>query len=133
MGQIAVDRTTITGPTLPPPFGPYSPAVRAGGVVYVSAQAGIDPATGLRVGDFKGEARQAFHNLESVLAAAGSGLGHVVKATIFLANVDACSFVDLNRVFAEVFPTDPPARSTMICQLPRGSHIAIDCIALVDS
>lgn len=133
MGQLATDRATVTGPELPPPFGPYSPAIRAGGVVYVSSQAGIDPASGLRLGDFKTEARQAFINLGAVLTAAGSGLSHVVKTTVFLSNVDACSFVELNRAFAEAFPVDPPARSTMIGQLPRGCHIAVDCIALIDS
>jgi 2-iminobutanoate/2-iminopropanoate deaminase len=102
--------------------------VRLGDTLYISGQAGIDPATGaLPAGDFEAEARQAFANLRTVLEAAGSGLDHVAKVTCFLA--DATLFPDLNALFGEFFAQDPPARSTPIVSLPRGLRISIEAVA----
>jgi 2-iminobutanoate/2-iminopropanoate deaminase len=113
---------------MPAAIGPYSHAVRLGDVLYISGQPGIDPATGTpREGGFEGEGRQAFENLKTVLEAAGSGMDHVAKLTVMLA--DASYFPALNALFGEYFPTNPPARSTPIVSLPRGLLISIDAIA----
>ncbi len=118
----------VIGAPMPAALGPYSHAVRLGDVLYVSGQAGIDPRTGaLAAEDFESEARQAFANLRTVLEAAGSGLDRVAKVTVFL--TDAALFGHMNALFAEFFPTDPPARSTPIVALPRGLRISIDAIA----
>jgi 2-iminobutanoate/2-iminopropanoate deaminase len=119
----------VVGPDMPKTLGPYSQVVRAGDFLFVSGQAGLDPATGSPAGDgFDQQARQAFMNLSAVLQAAGSSLAHVVKTTIFCA--DASAFATLNQLYAEFFPENPPARSVPIVQLPRGLLISIECIAV---
>jgi 2-iminobutanoate/2-iminopropanoate deaminase len=113
---------------MPPALGPYSHAVRLGDLLFVSGQGGLDPATGmLAPGGFAGQARQAFTNLARVLEAAGSDLGRVAKLTVFMADAD--EFPALNELFAEFFPSAPPARSVPIVQLPRGLLISIEAIA----
>ena len=127
-----MDREVITGPGLPAQIGPYSHAVRAGDVLYVSGQPGIDPHTGEPAGPTFGEqARQAFANLDAVLRAAGSRPDLVVNTTVLVA--DHGSFAELNELFAGFFPSDPPARMTMQVPLPRGLLISIGCVALVAS
>ncbi|HEX3234569.1 MAG TPA: Rid family detoxifying hydrolase [Gemmatimonadales bacterium] len=112
-----------------PRRGPYSQAVRVGDLIFVAGQAGIDPATGGIVGPtFELQARQAFENLRAILEDAGSGLGQVVKTTCFLALPDA--FDALNGLYAEYFPTAPPARSTPLVQLPRGLLFSVEAIAV---
>ena len=119
----------VLSPTMPRVLGPYSQVVRAGDFLFVSGQAGLDPATGSPAGDtFEQQARQAFTNLATVLEAAGSSLAGVVKTTIFCA--DATAFAALNELYAEFFPADPPARSVPIVQLPRGLLVSIECIAV---
>ncbi|MFL5734243.1 MAG: RidA family protein [Chloroflexia bacterium] len=119
----------VAGPNMPAALGPYSQIVRAGDFLFVSGQAGLDPATGKPAGEtFEQQARQAFENLSAVLQAAGSSLAHVVKTTVFCA--DATAFATLNQLYAEFFPSDPPARSVPIVQLPRGLLISIECIAV---
>jgi 2-iminobutanoate/2-iminopropanoate deaminase len=118
----------VRSDTMPKALGPYSQAVRLGDTLYVSGQPGIDPTTGtVPDGDFSAEARQAFLNLRTVLDAAGSSLELVAKVTVFLA--DAALFADMNALFGEFFPTNPPARSTPVVALPRGLRISIDAIA----
>ena len=125
----AMDRQIVRGPGLPPPIGPYSHAVRAGGFVFVSGQPGLDPATGEVPGDsFGGEARQAFANVASVLNAVGSRLDLVVSTTVLVANL--ADFPEMNALFAEAFPTDPPTRMTMQVPLPRGLRISVGCTAV---
>jgi 2-iminobutanoate/2-iminopropanoate deaminase len=123
-----MDRQVVTGPGLPPPIGPYSHAVRASGFVFVSGQPGVDPATG-GVGDtFSAQARQAFANLTTVLEAAGSRPDLVVSVTVLV--VDQADFAEMNTLFAEYFPADPPARMTMQVPLPRGLLFSIGCTAV---
>jgi 2-iminobutanoate/2-iminopropanoate deaminase len=118
------------GPDMPKPLGPYSQVVKAGNLLFVSGQGGIDPATGQLAGPgFAVQARQAFNNLATVLRAAGSGTDAVVKTTVFLA--DANDFAAMNALYAEFFPTLPPARSTPVVALPRNLLMSIECIALV--
>lgn len=113
-----------------PRIGPYSQAIRAGGMIYTAGQPGIDPRTGAVAGEsFEAQARQAFANLRAVLEDAGSGLDRVVKVTCFVA--DASAFPTLNALFAEFFPERPPVRSTPIVALPRGLLFSIDAIAVV--
>jgi 2-iminobutanoate/2-iminopropanoate deaminase len=115
----------VQSPDMPKVVGPYSPAVRAGDLVFVAGQPGIDPATGaVPPGGFAAEARQAFANLRTVVHAAGASMDRVVRTTVFLASAD--DFPAMNELFAEAFPAAPPARSTPIVGLPRGLRISID-------
>lgn len=115
---------------MPRALGPYSQVVRAGDLLFVAGQPGIDPATGsVPDGGFEAEARQAFANLAAVLAASGCGLDRVVKTTVFL--TEANDFPAMNALFGEAFPTRPPVRSTPIVSLPRGLRISIDAIAVL--
>jgi len=112
-----------------PQRGPYSQAVRAGDMIYVAGQAGLNPATGLIAGPtFELQARQAFENLRAILEDAGSGLDRVVKTTCFLPAPDA--FDALNALYTEYFPSAPPARSAPIVQLPRGLLFSIEAVAV---
>ncbi len=112
-----------------PRLGPYSQAVRAGEMIYVSGQAGIDATTGKAAGDtFLPQARQAFRNLAMLLEDAGSGMSQVVKVTCFI--TEAESFPQLNELFTEFFPSAPPVRSTPVVALPRGLKFSIDAVAI---
>ena len=114
-----------------PRIGPYSQAVKVGGLVYTAGQPGIDPATGAVAGDtFEAQARQAFANLRAVLEDAGSNLDRVIKVTCFV--TDPGAFATLNTLFAEYFPSSPPVRSTPIVALPRGLLFSIEAIATCD-
>jgi 2-iminobutanoate/2-iminopropanoate deaminase len=113
-------------------IGPYSQAVRSGGLLFVSGQPGVNPNTGEAAGaTFEAQAQQAFRNLETVLQAGGSRLDLVVNTTVLVADVSC--FPELNRLFAEKFPTGPPARMTMQVPLPKGLLISIGCVAAVES
>ena len=121
----------IVDSTRVPRIGPYSQAVRVGGLVYTAGQPGIDPGSGAVAGEtFEAQARQAFSNLRAVLEDAGSGLDRVIKVTCYVAQPDA--FPALNALFAELFPVAPPVRSTPLVQLPRGLLFSVDAIATVD-
>ncbi len=120
----------IESPDMPKVVGPYSPAVRAGDLVFIAGQPGLDPATGaVPDGGFEAEARQAFVNLRTVVEAAGAGLDRVVKTTVFLGSAD--DFGTLNQLFGEFFPTAPPVRSTPIVGLPRNLRISIDAVVYI--
>lgn len=112
----------------PRAIGPYSQAVGAGGVVYLSGQIALDPATGqLVTGDFEVQARRVFDNLKAVAEVAGSNLAAAVRVTVYL--TDLGHFAVANRVMAEYFSEPYPARVTIgVAALPRGSAIEVDCI-----
>ncbi len=113
-----------------PTMGAYSHAVRAGDFLFIAGQAGIDPVTGQVAGPtFEAQGRQALTNLRTVLEEAGSSLAHVVKTTCFLA--DPAAFADLNVLFAEFFPDQPPVRSAPVVALPRGLLFSIEAIAVM--
>ncbi len=113
-------------------IGPYSQAVRAGGLLFVSGQPGVDPSTGEAAGSsFAAQARQAFQNLEAVLRAGGSQLSLVVSTTVLV--TDISNFAEINRLFAEFFSENPPARMTMQVPLPKGLLISIGCVAVVEN
>jgi len=115
----------------PGAIGPYSQAIKANGMVYCSGQIPIDPATGQFVSDdVAAQTEQVFKNLEAVLAAAGTGLGKVVKTTVFLADMD--DFAAMNDVYSRFFSDNKPARATVqAARLPRDARVEIDCIATV--
>lgn len=115
----------------PGAIGPYSQAVKAGGMVYCSGQIPIDPATGEFVSDDVSEqTEQVLKNLGEVLAAAGVGFENVVKTTIFLASMD--DFALVNQVYGKYFSDNKPARATVqAARLPRDAKVEIDCIAVL--
>jgi len=114
---------------MPAALGPYAQAVGASGeFVFISGQAGIDPATGKAPPGFEAQARKAFENLARVIAAAGLSMADVVKTTIYLA--DAAQFPALNALFAEFFPSAPPTRAVPVVALPKGLQISIEAIAV---
>lgn len=115
----------------PQAIGPYSQAIATGGLVFSAGQVAIDPATGeLVAGDTAAQTRQVLKNLTAVLAAAGTGLGQVVKTTVFLKNFD--DFAAMNAVYAEAFGDHKPARSTVeVVRLPKNALVEIEAIAIV--
>ena len=121
----------VSSDKAPGASGPYSQAVKAGGMVYCSGQIPIDPATGEFVSDDVSEqTEQVLKNLGEVLTAAGVGFENVVKATIFLASMD--DFALVNQVYGKYFSDNKPARATVqAARLPRDAKVEIDCIAVV--
>jgi 2-iminobutanoate/2-iminopropanoate deaminase len=118
----------FSGGDMPAAIGPYAHAVRAGDLVYVSGQPGVDPDTGAAAGPTFGEqARQAFANLDVVLGAAGTSRDRVVSTTVLVA--DQGDFAELNELFGAFFADAPPTRMTMQVPLPRGLLISIGCVA----
>ena len=113
----------------PKAIGPYSQAVVAGDFVFTSGQIPLDPATQQMIaGDVRAQAERVMENLGAVLAAAGTGFEKVVKATIFLADLN--DFATVNEVYGKRFPKDPPARSTVqVAALPKGARVEIELIA----
>jgi len=112
-------------------IGPYSHAVRSAGLLFVSGQPGINPATGQVAGpDFESQIKQVFRNLDAVLEAGGSRFDLVVNTTVLV--TDLANFAVVNSVFAEYFPGNPPARMTMQVTLPKGLLISIGCVAAVE-
>ena len=113
----------------PKAIGPYSQAVVTGDLVFTSGQIPLDPATQQMVtGDVRAQAERVMENLGAVLAAAGSSFEKVVKATIFLADLN--DFATVNEVYGKRFPKDPPARSTVqVAALPKGARVEIELIA----
>jgi 2-iminobutanoate/2-iminopropanoate deaminase len=113
----------------PKPIGPYSQAVIAGGLLFVSGQIPLDPATGELVeGDIEAQTEQVLKNVMAILKEAKAGPEHVVKATVFLRDMQ--DFPRMNEVYARYFGKEPPARSTVqAAALPRGVAVEIDVIA----
>ncbi|MBR2862127.1 MAG: RidA family protein [Bacteroidaceae bacterium] len=113
----------------PAAIGPYSQAIEAGGLVFVSGQLPINPATGeFAPGGVKELTRQSLTNMQHILAEAGLTMENVVKTTVFLA--DMADFADMNSVYAEFFPGVCPARSAVAVKtLPKGALVEIECIA----
>jgi len=115
----------------PKAIGPYSQAIRTSDLVYTAGQLGLDPVTMELVPDgIEAQTRQALTNLKHVLEIADSGLNYVVKTTVFLQ--DMRDFANMNAIYAEFFPDNPPARSTVqVAALPKGGLVEIECVALL--
>jgi 2-iminobutanoate/2-iminopropanoate deaminase len=130
-GGIAV-REAVSAPNAAAPIGPYSPAIRSGNLVFLSGQIGFDPATGtLTDGDISAQTDQVMRNIGALLRAAGTDFAHVVRTTVFLADMN--EFAKMNEVYARYVVDPPPARSTVqVARLPRDARVEIDVIAVVD-
>ena len=120
----------IATPGAPAAIGPYSQAIVANGMIFTAGQVALDPKTmELVAGDVKAQTERVFANLTAVLAAAGTGLDRVVKATVFLA--DMADFAAMNEVYATAFGNHRPARSTVAVRtLPKNARVEIDLVAL---
>jgi 2-iminobutanoate/2-iminopropanoate deaminase len=115
----------------PKALGPYSQGIRVGDTIYTAGQGGLDPATGQVVaGGVEAETRQVWRNLAAVLEAGGSSLALVVKVNVYM--TDLSQFSVMNAVYAEFFPENKPARTTVqVAALPRNLLVEIDCVAVV--
>ena len=130
-GGVAV-RQAVSAPDAAKPIGPYSPAIRAGNLLFISGQVGFDPATGALVdGGISAQTDQVMRNITSLLQAAGTDFAHVVRTTVFLADMN--EFAKMNEVYARYVVDPPPARSTVqVARLPRDARVEIDVIAVLD-
>jgi len=125
-------REIISTPDAPKAIGPYSQGIRANGFIFVSGQVAIDPATQQVItGDVAAQTARVIQNLSEILEAAGSGLGKVVRTTVFLKNMS--EFGVMNEVYGKYFSAAPPARSTVeVARLPKDVLVEIDVIALAE-
>ena len=123
-------RTVIATEKAPKALGPYSAAIQTDQFVFCSGQTGIDPTTNELVGaDVESQTHQVLTNLRNVLEASDSGLDLVVKTTVFLR--DMADFPKMNAIYAEFFPANPPARSTIaVAGLPKNAQVEIEAMAL---
>jgi 2-iminobutanoate/2-iminopropanoate deaminase len=127
-----MNRHTVSTDHAPAALGPYSQAIVAGGFVFCSGTAGIDPATGQIPDGIEAQTRLALRNLSAILTAAGASMATLVKTTIMYRNVD--DFATINEIYAGHMPDPPPARSAPAnVLLPRGLLISIDAIAVVQA
>lgn len=125
-----MEKKVIHTAKAPQAQGPYSQGIDAGAYLFAAGQVALDPQSGeLVAGDITVQTRQVLNNLAAVLEAGGGSLERVVKTTVFLTNLD--DFAAMNSVYAEFFPADPPARTTVqVVRLPRGALVEIEAIAL---
>lgn len=124
MKQIATNQA-------PAAIGPYSQALRAGNMMFVSGQIPLDPATGVMAEDIRSQAIQSLTNLKNILAAEGLSMKNVIKTTVFLA--DLADFAVVNEVYATFFEAPYPARSCVeVCAIPKGALVEIECIAVIE-
>ena len=124
-------RTPVTDPCAPKAIGPYSPAIRAGNLLFLSGQIPIDPASGSLVeGDIAAQTDRVMRNIAALLAAAGAGFEHVVRTTVFLADMN--EFAAMNACYARYVVDPPPARATVqVARLPLDVRVEIDAIAVI--
>ena len=125
-------KQAVSSPDAPKAIGPYSQAVRAGQLLFVSGQVPLDPATGQIVaGDIETQTRRVFDNLAAVLKAAGRSFADVVRTTVFLADMN--DFTAVNNVYGTYFYAPYPARATVqVARLPKDARVEIDLIASFD-
>jgi 2-iminobutanoate/2-iminopropanoate deaminase len=115
----------------PKPIGPYSQAVKANGFLFVSGQVALDPKTGeMLAGSIGEQTERTLQNLKGIVEASGSNLGHVVKTTVFLKDIN--DFAAMNEVYAKFFTAAPPARSTVqVARLPKDALVEIELVASI--
>ena len=123
--------TSISTPDAPGAIGPYSPAIKAGNLLFLSGQIPLDPATGAIVdGDVTAQTEQVMRNIAALLKAGGAGYEHVVRTTVFLADMN--DFAAMNAVYGRFVADPPPARATVqVSRLPRDVRVEIDVIAVL--
>ena len=124
-------RVAVSTPDAPAAIGPYSQAVRAGSLLFVSGQIPLDPSTGTMVeGDIAAQTHRVFNNLSAILEAAGTSFDRVVKVGVFLADMN--DFAAMNEVYATYFSSPAPARATIQASgLPKNARVEIDVVAEV--
>ena len=124
-------RQAVTTDAAPAAIGPYSQAIRAGNLLFLSGQIPIDPKTGSLVeGGIDAQTRQVFHNIGAILAAAGATFDHVVTASVFLADMN--DFAKMNAIYAEHFSSPAPARATVqVARLPKDCLVEIQVTAVL--
>ena len=125
-------KQAISSPGAPKAIGPYSQAVRAGQLLFLSGQVALDPATGQMIeGGITEQTRRVFENLGAVLAAGGRSFADVVRTTVFLADMN--DFAAMNEVYGQYFKEPYPARATVqVARLPKDARVEIDLIASFD-
>ena len=126
-------REAVSTSSAPATIGPYSQAVRAGSLLFVSGQIPLDPATGAMVeGDIATQTHRVFANLRAILEAAGTSLDRVVRSTVYLADMN--DFAVVNDVYGTYFSSPAPARATVqAARLPKDARVEIDVIASIDT
>jgi 2-iminobutanoate/2-iminopropanoate deaminase len=125
---MATEIAPIHTDAAPQAIGPYSQAIRAGNLLFVSGQIPLPPAGGPMPEEFAQQARQALANLQAILAAAGADLSRVVKVNVFL--TDLGRFAEFNEIYASFFGSHKPARAVVqVSGLPRGAHIEVEAVA----
>jgi len=125
-------KSVVSTKNAPSAIGPYSQAIRAGDLLFVSGQIPIDPSTGKLIEEvtIQAQTRRVMENLIAIVNASGGLAENIVRTTVFLRNID--DFADMNAIYGEYFKTEPPARSTIqAARLPRDVAIEIDCIAVI--
>jgi 2-iminobutanoate/2-iminopropanoate deaminase len=125
-------REALSPPGFPPAIGPYSPTIKVGNMLFLSGSIPMDPATGQMVtGDIAEQATRVMENIKALLQSAGADFRHVVKTTVFLADMN--EFAAMNAVYATYFAAPYPARSTVqVARLPRDCRLEIEVIAVLD-
>ena len=128
-----MSREIISTDQAPAAIGPYSQAVKANGLVFVSGQLPINPATGELVsGDIRAETRQAMTNVGAILSAAGSAFDRIIKTTLFISDME--QFAVINEVYAEFFAGNPPARACVeVARLPKDARVEVEAVAVADA
>ena len=129
--QGSLVKQAISSPDAPAAIGAYSPAIRAGNLLFVSGQVPMNPATGTLVdGDIAAQTEQVMRNLAALLKAAGAGFEHVAKTTVYLADMN--DFAAMNAVYGKYMVDPAPARATVqVARLPRDVKVEIDLIAVI--
>ena len=124
-------RQLVTAPDAPKAMGAYSPAIKAGNLLFISGQIPVDPMTGdLVQGDIAAQADQVMRNLTALLRAASASFTNVVRTTVYLADMN--DFAAMNEVYSKYIVDPPPARATVqVARLPRDVKIEIDAIAVL--
>jgi 2-iminobutanoate/2-iminopropanoate deaminase len=125
-----MSKSVVYSDQAPEPIGPYSQAIQAGNMLFISGQIAIERSTGNIISsDIESETRQVMVNLEKILKAAGYDFSNVVKSSIFLKDMN--NFPKVNAIYGEYFKTNPPARETVeVSRLPKDVNVEISCIAV---
>jgi len=129
---MSIMKEIISTSNAPAAIGPYSQAIKAGNLLFISGQVPLDPATGAVVeGDITVQTRRVLDNVKAILTEAGADFSNVVKTTVFLRDMN--DFVPMNRVYAEYYPENCPARSAVqVARLPKDVSVEIETIAYLE-
>ena len=123
-------RSIVETKKAPPPVGPYSQAIQAGNMVFVSGQIALHPETNEIPEDFTTQCHQVLRNLQAILEASGSSLEHTVKVMIYMTDIDR--FNELNEIYARYLGSAKPARACVeVSRLPKGVLVEMDAVALI--